>query len=99
MSTVKCEICNREEESLFIVSHKERGRIRICESCLKQEAKNLLAQKELLLLLREDQSMACIPKEAVNRMTRLIGDADKAECKVNKLRSITNKTGREGDRS
>jgi ArsR family transcriptional regulator len=24
-------------------------------------------------------------------MTRLIGDADKAECKVNKLRSITNK--------
>jgi len=29
--------------------------------------------------------------EAINRMTRLIGDADKAECKVNKLRSITNK--------
>ena len=35
--------------------------------------------------------MACVPEEAVNRMTRLIGDADKAECKVNKLRSITNK--------
>jgi len=35
--------------------------------------------------------MACIPKEAVSRMTRLIGDADKAECKVNKLRSITSK--------
>jgi DNA-binding transcriptional ArsR family regulator len=35
--------------------------------------------------------MACVPKEAVNRMTRLIGDADKAECKVNNIRSITNK--------
>ncbi len=35
--------------------------------------------------------MAGVPKEAVNRMTRLIGDADKAECKVNKLRLITNK--------
>jgi ArsR family transcriptional regulator len=37
------------------------------------------------------QSMACVPEEAVNRMTRLIGDADKAECKVNKLRAIMNK--------
>jgi len=35
--------------------------------------------------------MACIPKEAVSRMMRLIGDADKALCKVNKLRSITSK--------
>ena len=35
--------------------------------------------------------MACVPEEAVNRMTRLIGDADKAECKVNKLRTITSK--------
>jgi DNA-binding transcriptional ArsR family regulator len=35
--------------------------------------------------------MACVPKEAVNRMTRLIGDAEKAECKVNKLHFITNK--------
>ncbi len=35
--------------------------------------------------------MACVPKEAVNRMTRLIGDPEKAECKVNKLRSITDK--------
>lgn len=35
--------------------------------------------------------MSCVPKEAVNRMTRLIGDADKAECKVDKLRSITAK--------
>jgi ArsR family transcriptional regulator len=34
--------------------------------------------------------MACVPEEAVNRMTRLIGDPDKAECKVNKLRSLTN---------
>ena len=46
--------------------------------------------KELQLLLMEvDQSMSCIPKEAVDRMTRLIGDSDKAECKVNKLRSLT----------
>ena len=35
--------------------------------------------------------MACIPEEAVNRMTRLIGDAEKAICKVDKLRSITSK--------
>jgi hypothetical protein len=35
--------------------------------------------------------MACVPKGAVNRMTRLIGDADKAECKVDKLRAITSK--------
>jgi DNA-binding transcriptional ArsR family regulator len=35
--------------------------------------------------------MACIPEEAVKRMTRLIGDPDKAKCKVEKLRSITNK--------
>ena len=47
--------------------------------------------KKLLLQLSGDHSMACVPKEAVNRMTRLIGDADKAECKVNKLRSITSK--------
>jgi len=33
--------------------------------------------------------MSCVPEEAINRMTRLIGDADKAECKVDKLRSIT----------
>jgi DNA-binding transcriptional ArsR family regulator len=35
--------------------------------------------------------MSCIHEEAINRMTRLIGDADKAECKVDKLRSITSK--------
>jgi len=33
--------------------------------------------------------MASASDKAVNRMTRLIGDADKAECKVNKLRCIT----------
>jgi ArsR family transcriptional regulator len=47
--------------------------------------------KKLLLQLRETQSMSCIPEEAINRMTRLIGDAEKAECKVEKLRSITSK--------
>jgi ArsR family transcriptional regulator len=46
--------------------------------------------KKLLLQLKEDQFMACVQEEAVNRMTRLIGDPDKAECKVNKLRSLTN---------
>jgi DNA-binding transcriptional ArsR family regulator len=30
-----------------------------------------------------------ISREAVARMTRLIGDPEKAECKVNKLRSLT----------
>ena len=33
--------------------------------------------------------MSCISKEAVDRMTRLIGDRDKAECKVNRLRTLT----------
>lgn len=47
--------------------------------------------KKLLLQLRGDHFMACVPEEAVNRMTRLIGDADKAECNVNKLRSIASK--------
>jgi DNA-binding transcriptional ArsR family regulator len=35
--------------------------------------------------------MAYISEEAVKRMTRLIGDAEKAICKVDKLRSITSK--------
>jgi len=43
------------------------------------------------LLLRVILKMSCVPEEAVNRMARLIGDADKAECKVEKLRSITSK--------
>ncbi len=33
--------------------------------------------------------MSDISREAVDRMTRLIGDPEKAECKVNKLRSLT----------
>jgi len=45
MIAVKCEICNKEAESLFIVSHKKRGRIRICSDCLKQEGPELLTQK------------------------------------------------------
>mgnify|MGYP001371972578 CR=1 FL=1 len=43
------------------------------------------------MLLRVILKMSCVPEEAVNRMARLIGDADKAECKVEKLRSITSK--------
>ncbi|MGV8174281.1 MAG: ArsR/SmtB family transcription factor [Methanothrix sp.] len=35
--------------------------------------------------------MACVPKEAVGRMTRLIGDSEKAECKVKKICSITDR--------
>lgn len=42
---MKCEICSMEAESLFIVSHKEKGRIRICSDCMKQEEQNLLPQK------------------------------------------------------
>ena len=45
MSAMKCEICNQDGESFFIATHKEKGRIRICESCLKREAKKLLPQK------------------------------------------------------
>ncbi len=45
--------------------------------------------KELLLQLRPDQAMTCGQEAAVSRMTRLIGDAGKAECKVRNLRSIT----------
>jgi len=38
MSSAKCEICKKEAKSLFIVTHKDRGRIRICETCLAHEA-------------------------------------------------------------
>ena len=55
-----------------------------------QEEQNHQAENAVVAIERM-QSMACVPKEAVNRMTRLIGDADKAECKVDKIRSITNK--------
>ena len=48
------------------------------------------ASKELQLLLKgADQSMSCVPKDAVERMARHIGDPEKAECKVNKLRSLS----------
>jgi ArsR family transcriptional regulator len=42
-----------------------------------------------LLLLLRGKRLSDIPKEAVDRMTRLIGDPKRAECKVNKLRSLT----------
>ncbi len=45
MNPVKCEICDREEKSLFLINHKTFGRIRICSVCLKKEEKNLLALK------------------------------------------------------
>jgi len=45
MVTAKCELCKRESESLFIVSHKEFGRIRICDICLRHEEHSLLAHK------------------------------------------------------
>ncbi len=35
--------------------------------------------------------MAYVPEEALERMTRLIGDLDEAECKVNKLHLINKK--------
>ena len=35
--------------------------------------------------------MADVSDEAVNRMARLIGDIEQAECKVNKLRLMTHK--------
>ena len=47
--------------------------------------------KKLLLQLREDNPWHVFQKRLSDRMTRLIGDADKAECKVDKLRSITSK--------
>lgn len=46
MSSARCEICNRESRSLFIVTHKERGRIKICEACLKNEVDNLMAHSK-----------------------------------------------------
>lgn len=45
MSSARCEICNQESRSLFIVTHRERGRIKICEACLKNEADRLMAHK------------------------------------------------------
>ncbi len=35
--------------------------------------------------------MAYIPEEALERMTRLIGDIDEAECKIDKLRLLNQK--------
>jgi len=55
------------------------------------EEKSLVSKKLLLLLNEDAVCMACVTKEAVGRMTRLIGDADKAQCKVDKLRSRTAK--------
>ena len=39
--------------------------------------------------------MSSISKEAVNRMTRLIGDCDKARCQVDKLQRLTGKLSEE----
>ena len=91
MRTVKCEICSREADSLFIVSHKERGTNKDMRALSEARRKKPPSSEKAAVAAEEDHSMACVPKEAVNRMTRLIGDADKAECKVNKIRSITNK--------
>jgi len=53
-------------------------------------SKKAPASKELQLLLKgADHSMSCVPKDAVERMARLVGDPDKAECKVNKLRALS----------
>lgn len=60
-----------------------------------RESKTLSPKKLLLKLREEFPSMLSIPEEAINRMTRLIGDAEKAECKVEKLRSITSKLDEE----
>ena len=41
------------------------------------------------MLLKGMSNMSEVPKEAVKRMSRLIGDAEKAGCKVDKLRLLT----------
>ena len=87
--TMECEICNRSGKSFFLVTHKEKGKIRICSDCLQKERDNLCAQKSCSCCWGDRRLMSCISKEAVDRMTRLIGDRDKAECKVNRLRTLT----------
>lgn len=49
MGIMKCDICSQDGESIFIAAHKDRGRIRICESCLKREARKLLPQKAMVV--------------------------------------------------
>jgi ribosome-binding protein aMBF1 (putative translation factor) len=39
---MKCEICGKEAGSLFKVRHRERGRAKICEECLREEKDGLL---------------------------------------------------------
>jgi ArsR family transcriptional regulator len=57
----------------------------------KERSSKSPGPKELQLLLKRGQFMACVPREAVGRMTRLIGDSEKAECKVKKICSITDR--------
>ncbi|HPE62663.1 MAG TPA: hypothetical protein PLQ49_00985 [Methanothrix sp.] len=33
-----CEICGKESDPLFKARHRERGQVRICRECLRQEA-------------------------------------------------------------
>jgi DNA-binding transcriptional ArsR family regulator len=47
------------------------------------------ASQRLQLQLRRGPSVTCNREEAVSRMARLIGDSEKAECKVDRLRTLT----------
>lgn len=40
-----CEICGKNSDTLFKVRHRERGRVKVCEECLKKEAEMLLPSR------------------------------------------------------
>jgi ribosome-binding protein aMBF1 (putative translation factor) len=40
---MRCEICGKDSDHLFKAKHRERGRVKICEECLKKEMEMLLA--------------------------------------------------------
>jgi len=40
---MRCEICGKDSDRLFKAKHRERGRVKICEECLKKEGEMLLA--------------------------------------------------------
>ena len=78
MSTVKCEICNREVESLFIVSHKERGQNKDMRGLFEAGSEKPAGSKELRLLLRRSV-YGMYSRRGRQQDDRLIGDAEKAE--------------------
>ncbi|MCR3883653.1 hypothetical protein P0O24_10210 [Methanotrichaceae archaeon M04Ac] len=42
---MRCDICGQESRSLFKARHRDRGQVKICEGCLRDEKEMLLPFK------------------------------------------------------